>query len=108
MRLGSVSVALNAAHIRRHQAGGPDTEDNGLALCCLHHKLLDLGAYTVSPHGVMLVSEQTNGTDGFAESLMRHHAKPVRTAQRPEWNPKPAFLDWHGREVFKGQARHAG
>lgn len=107
VRLGSASVALDAAHIRWHQAAGPDTEDNGLALCSLHHKLLDLGAYTVSPQGVVLVSDQTTGTDGFAESLLRHHAKPIRLAQRPEWMPKPDHLDWHGREVFKGQARHA-
>src|SRR4051812_47886899 len=32
VRLGSVSIALDAAHIRWHQAGGPETEDNGLAL----------------------------------------------------------------------------
>lgn len=51
VRLGSVSVALDAAHVKWHQAGGPDTEDNGLALCSLHHKLLDLGAYTITPHG---------------------------------------------------------
>jgi putative restriction endonuclease len=108
VRMGAVSVALDAAHVRWHQAGGPDTEDNGLALCTLHHKLLDLGAYTVGADGVMLVSDQTTGTDGFAETLLRHHTNPVRRAQRPEWNPKPAHLDWHAREVFKGKPRHAG
>jgi putative restriction endonuclease len=108
VRLGAVPVALDAAHVRWHQAGGPDAEDNGLALCSLHHKLLDLGAYTVSPQGVVLVSDQATGTDGFAEALMRHHSKPVREAQRPEWRPRPDHLDWHGREVFKGRARHIG
>jgi putative restriction endonuclease len=48
VRLGSVSIALDAAHIRWHQAGGPDEETNGLALCALHHKTFDLGAFTVS------------------------------------------------------------
>lgn len=108
VRMGSVSVALDAAHVRWHQAGGPDTEDNGLALCSLHHKLLDLGAYTVDPHGVVLVSDRVTGTDGFTESLMRHHTKLVRKAQRPESGPKPAHLNWHRREVFKGEPRHAG
>jgi putative restriction endonuclease len=37
VRLGSVSIALDAAHIRWFQAGGPDEESNGLALCVLHH-----------------------------------------------------------------------
>jgi hypothetical protein len=57
---------------------------------------------------VVLVSDQTNGSEGFTVVLLRHHAKPVRKAQRPEWNPKQTHLDWHGREVFKGKAQHAG
>ena len=44
VRLGNTPIALEAAHIMWHQAGGPDTENNGLALCSLHHKLLDRGA----------------------------------------------------------------
>jgi putative restriction endonuclease len=43
VRLGSVSIALDAAHIKWVQANGPCTEDNGLALCCLHYKTFDLG-----------------------------------------------------------------
>jgi putative restriction endonuclease len=84
VRLGSVSIALDAAHIRWHQAGGPDRESNGLALCVLHHKMLDLGAFTVSGDGVLLVSDQAHGTEGFQEALMRHHGKPVRPPQRQE------------------------
>jgi putative restriction endonuclease len=38
VRLGTVPIALDAAHIRWHQAGGPAQESNGLALCVLHHK----------------------------------------------------------------------
>jgi putative restriction endonuclease len=38
VRLAGVSVALDAAHIRWHQAAGPVEEANGLALCVLHHK----------------------------------------------------------------------
>jgi len=38
VRLGSVSIALDAAHIRWHQAGGPETESNGLALCVLRER----------------------------------------------------------------------
>jgi putative restriction endonuclease len=105
VRLGSVSVALDAAHIKWHQAHGPDVEMNGLALCVLHHRLFDLGAFTVNAQGLLLVSDQVNGTTGF-ELLMRHHATCIRPAQRPEWNPDPAYLDWHLKEVFKGEPRH--
>jgi putative restriction endonuclease len=107
VRLGSVSIALDAAHIRWHQAGGPETESNGLALCVLHHKTFDLGAFTVSG-GILLVSNQANGTTGFQESLLAYHGKPIRDPQHPDWRPEPRHLEWHGREVFKGQARHRG
>lgn len=105
VRLGWVSIALDAAHIRWHQAGGPDEESNGLALCVLHHKSFDLGAFTVNHDGVLLVSDQAHGTEGFQEALMRHHAKAVRPPQRQDWKPAPASLDWHAREVFKGEPR---
>jgi putative restriction endonuclease len=105
VRLGTVSIALDAAHIRWHQAGGPDAENNGLALCVLHHKIFDLGVFTLCD-GVLLISDQANGTAGFQESLMAYHGKPIRDPQHPDWRPKSIHLEWHGREVFKGEARH--
>jgi putative restriction endonuclease len=107
VRLGSVSIALDAAHIRWHQANGPDAEDNGLALCVLHHKTFDLGAFTIAD-GVLLVSDQVNGSMGLQDSLLAHHGKSIRAAQRPEWQPRVEHLRWHGKEVFKGEARHLG
>ena len=106
VRLGSVSIALDAAHIRWHQAGGPAEESNGLALCVLHHKTFDLGAFTVSPERFILVSDQSNGTEGFESSLLRYHATRVRSPQRPDWSPAAQHLEWHEKEVFKGNARH--
>jgi hypothetical protein len=55
---------------------------------------------------VLLVSEQAHGSAGVEEALLRHHGRPVRAPQRPEWRPGAGFLAWHGREVFKGAARH--
>ena len=65
----------------------------------------DLGAFTVS-EGVLLVSDQANGSTGFQETLLTYHGKPIRDPQHPDWKPEPMHLDWHGREVFKGEARH--
>jgi putative restriction endonuclease len=106
VRLGSVSIVLEAAHIKWHQAGGPDEESNGLALCVLHHKAFDKGAFTLTPAGLLLVSDQAHGTAGFEEVLLRHHGARPRAAQRPEWAPAPDSAAWHGREVFRGGARH--
>jgi len=106
VRLGQNIVAVEAAHIRWHQAGGPDNEDNGIALCCLHHKLFDRGVFTISPTLEMLVSEEAYGSNGFDEWLMRYHGKPVRAPIRPEYAPRDLFLGWHVREVFRGQSRY--
>lgn len=58
--------------------------------------------------GVLLVSDQANGTAGFNEVLMAFHGRPIRGAQRPEWRPVNMHLEWQAREVFKGEARHRG
>jgi putative restriction endonuclease len=105
VRLGTVSMALDATHIRWHQAGGPETESNGLALCVLHHKTFDLGAFTVR-EGVLLVSDQANGTTGFQEALLAYHGQPIRGPQHPGWRSEGKNLEWHRREVFKSEARN--
>ena len=104
LRIGSMTVGLEAAHIKWHQAGGEDTASNGIALCSLHHKLLDLGAYTLRDDLCILVSEHVNGGCGFDE-LLSHHGASLRKPQRSSQIPKPANLDWHRREVFKPRAR---
>jgi putative restriction endonuclease len=105
MRLGSSSLALDAAHIRWHQAGGPDEEANGLALCVLHHKIFDLGAFTVRPDRVVLVSDRVNGSTRLHEYLLAYHGRPIREPQRPEHRPDKDHLEWHAREVFRGAPR---
>jgi hypothetical protein len=44
MRHDSTSVALEAAHIKWKQHGGPCEISNGLALCAIHHKAFDKGS----------------------------------------------------------------
>ena len=105
VRMGSTSIGLEAAHIKWHQAGGPDVEHNGLALCSLHHKLFDRGAFTLSNNMIFLVSDNANGTKGFSEWLMNFHGKPLRMPQRTAYTPNTEFTTWHVSEVFRGTAR---
>ena len=104
VRLRNKLLALEAAHIMWHQAGGPDLEVNGLALCSTHHKLFDLGAFTIGRELQMLVSDEVNGL-GADEWLIRHHGKPLQPPQKKQFYPKPEFLQWHVNEVFKGGYR---
>jgi putative restriction endonuclease len=105
VRLGQVNVALEAAHIKWHQAHGPDIESNGLALCSMHHKLLDRGAFTVDEELRMLVSQEVSGSSGLEEQLMRFHGKGIRGPQAREFLPAREFLRWHKVEVFRGAPR---
>jgi len=106
LRIGPISAALEAAHIKWHQAGGPDDETNGLALCTLHHKLFDLGAFTLDASLRILVSDQIVGSAGKQEVLLQFHGRRIVGPQRPEQEPSSEFVAWHAKEVFKGEARH--
>ena len=105
VRLGDSLVGLEAAHIKWHQAGGPDAEINGVALCALHHRLFDRGAFTLSDAMKIEVSERAHGSTGFDEWLMAFHRKELRPPQRLTYYPEPKFIAWHVREVFQAPAR---
>ena len=68
--------------------------------------LYALGRWQNGQKDVLLFSDQANGTTGFQEALIAFHGKPIRDAQHPDWRPGSGHLDWHGRELFKGEARH--
>jgi putative restriction endonuclease len=104
-RLGETSLGLEAAHVKWHAASGPDTEDNGIALCSFHHKTFDLGAIGIGPDLRVLVSADVNGRDRVDEWLGRfsgQHLVGPRTGCAP---PRREFLDWHFEEVFRGPGR---
>ena len=105
IKLGTSPIALEASHIRWRQANGPDTEVNGLALCSLHHKLFDRGAFTLSQQLEILVSDDAHGSVGFDEWLMRFHGETISFPQRQSYYPHESFIDWHIREVFQGDYR---
>lgn len=46
VRIGQNLVAIEAAHIKWHQAGGPDTEGNGVAICIISFTIGELLALT--------------------------------------------------------------
>ncbi|WP_045214211.1 phosphorothioated DNA-binding restriction endonuclease [Desulfonatronovibrio magnus] len=108
VRLDYYPIALEAAHIKWHQAGGPDEERNGIALCTMHHKLFDRGAFTLSGDMEILVSDRANGTCGFNEWLMNFHGKKIQHPQRITYLPHQEFVAWHVKQVFQGDYRAIG
>lgn len=93
--------ALDAAHIRWHEAHGPASVENGLALCALHHRLFDAGTFTVLPDLGVFVAKMASGP-GCDEWLARFHGQPLCVVPSDKLDrPAPRFLSWHLREVFR-------
>lgn len=105
LKLNSICICLEAAHVKWHSYGGPDTETNGLALCTMHHKLFDVGAFTISQEYIILVSENCHGPLSLPEWLLRFHRKNINQPQRKSYQVKEEFVQWHTKEVFRGTPR---
>lgn len=105
-RLGDALVGLEAAHIKWHQAGGPARVSNGLALCSLHHKLFDRGAFTLTEDRRVEVSEDLSGSDTTEAWVTRFHGQALRSPGSPAHRPDPVFVQWHRREVFRSPGRY--
>jgi putative restriction endonuclease len=104
-RLRSSDLGLEAAHLKWHAAGGPDREDNGLALCSFHHVTLDRGAWGLDSERRILISGDVNGTAEVDNWLIRFDRKPLRSPQEGEPELSFEFIKWHEREVFRRPAR---
>ena len=100
LRLDNVPLALDAAHIRWHQALGPSITSNGLALCSLHHKLFDRGAFSLSDGLQVQISQRVNGSSGLAEILLRFHGKNIAAPNLSDARPAIEHVRWHRHEVF--------
>jgi putative restriction endonuclease len=105
LRIDHVDLGLEAAHIKWHQAGGPDLVQNGLALCAIHHKALDRGAVGLSPELEILISEHLYGQSWADDWFLQFHRRPLLRPQSTAQLPTPDFIAWHTREVFREPAR---
>lgn len=104
LKIGNQWPTLEAAHIKWHQANGPDIESNGIALCCTHHKLFDRGAFTLDDKNKLIVSEELHG-EGLSEIILKYHGKSISKTVRKSYMPELDFKNWHRNQVFRGNAR---
>jgi putative restriction endonuclease len=104
--LGRHAVAIEAAHVRWHSQDGPDEVTNALALCALHHALLDLGVLGISEDRLILVSELYVARSPAGQAVDALAGKPL-LAPRPRHSPVDiVHVTWHHAQVFKSY--HAG
>ncbi|MFJ2777339.1 phosphorothioated DNA-binding restriction endonuclease [Kitasatospora sp. NPDC087315] len=107
--LGGSVVGLEAAHVRWWSYDGPDTVDNGLCLCSLHHKLFDKGVMGLGEDHRILVSQRFVGRGEASRQQV------LALAGRSVIGPQPGLpavagrhREWHVRQVFHGAARAVG
>lgn len=101
IRLYGQPIAVEAAHIHWLKDAGPWEVRNGLALCVLHHRLFDRGAFTVLQDYHVVVAAQVDGT-GTRDALTRFKGQPLRVLPtHNEHRPHEQYLSWHAREVFR-------
>jgi putative restriction endonuclease len=104
--LGRHPVAIEAAHVRWHSQDGPDEVANALALCALHHALLDLGVLGITENRLILVSELYVARSPAGQAVDALAGKPL-LAPRPRRSPVDiVHVSWHRAQVFKHY--HAG
>lgn len=95
---------VEAAHIKPVADGGPDTVDNGIALCPTHHRLFDRGFVLISPTSFAI----TANTAKMARSKI---SKRERTrvsqelAETPMWPSRPSDRP-HPRFIKRHRALH--
>ncbi|MCM3257061.1 HNH endonuclease [Paenibacillus lautus] len=106
LHLNHSYVGLEAAHIKWHKFGGPDTEENGLALCSLHHTLFDYGTFTVHKNNILVVSSSALSYGDSSKLLFAYHGQEILKPYNPNHSPNKLYLEWHNDEIFKKPARY--
>ena len=105
VRLDNTDLALEAAHIRWVQAGGPDGINNGLACCSVHHRAFDRGAMSITDDMTILVSAHLHGHGRLEEQFVSLARQPMQGLTRSDAKPNREHLAWHRRQVFRAPSR---
>ncbi|MBK3333113.1 hypothetical protein GWK41_08525 [Persephonella atlantica] len=88
-------AVVDAAHIKPVKEGGPDIEENGIALCKVHHNLFDAGLITIKD-GKLITSPKMSHqleTHPVISEFKGKRVKLVKTSEK--------FLKWHQENIFK-------
>ena len=104
--LGRISVGLDAAHVKWWALKGPDSVENGVCLCSLHHKLFDKGVLGVTEDWRITVSSNFVGRSNAARThVLSLSGQPANPPQALYSSPKAEYIARHQQEVFKHPAR---
>ena len=96
-------IGLEAAHIQWHNSEGPDIVQNGIALCSMHHKLLDYGAIGFNDNYELIAAKGLSGSPMQLDYLIySHEGKQMALPRNGVEEPSVEYLRWQRKEIFKG------
>lgn len=95
------SKGVDAVHVRWRSAGGPDTVENGIALCRLHHWGFDKGYLGITANRTIRVANAYLGPIEPGILLEPVADQPLAVGARTT-EIAPEHLEWHQRNVWLG------
>jgi putative restriction endonuclease len=88
--------------VRWHSQNGPDEVANGLALCALHHLLLDLGVLGITADLRIQVSRLYVARSDAGRAVDALADKPLLPSRPGQPSVDLVYVSWHNVQVFKG------
>lgn len=102
-KIDSTPVGIDAAHIRWFNQEGPDALDNGLALCTLHHRLLDRGVLGFKDPETLTVSSSFAAVSESGKRVYDLHDSKLEPRFGTEL-PATQHVEWHTENIFRGES----
>ncbi|OLQ80000.1 restriction endonuclease [Photobacterium proteolyticum] len=101
LALDTVPVGIEAAHIKWKQFSGPCHVTNGIALCSIHHRAFDKGAFTLDSDMKVKISPSVVGGRLVEKLMWDFDSKMIHLPHNISNRPSIREIEWHIREVFK-------
>jgi len=96
-------IGVEAAHLQWHNSQGPDIVQNGIALCAIHHKLLDYGAIGFNDQLELISAKGLRGDQAQRDYFVhRHEGRQISLPRDGMEEPGVSYVSWQRREIFKG------
>ena len=95
-------IGVEAAHIQWHNSLGPDMVQNGVALCAIHHKLLDYGAICFNDELELVAAKGLKGGKQLDFLVYDYEGKQISLPRNGVEEPSLDYVRWQRKEIFKG------
>jgi len=95
-------IGVEAAHIQWHNSLGPDVVQNGVALCAIHHKLLDYGAIGFNDELELVAAKGLKGGKQLDYLVYDYEGKQISLPRNGVEEPSLDYVRWQRKEIFKG------